>query len=58
MSYYVKESGWYYSKRHGPYLTLQEAMAAKPTDKLFGKEEAIVRYTVESASGTMQLLNE
>jgi hypothetical protein len=56
--YYVKESGFYYEKKHGPYSTLQEAMANKPTDKLVGREEAIVRYTIESTQGKVQLLNE
>lgn len=58
MTYYVKENGWYYSKRHGPYLTLQEAMANKPADRTFGRDEAIVKYTIESTNGTVQLLNE
>jgi len=56
--YYVKESGFYYEKKHGPYNTLQEAMANKPTDKLVGREEAIIRYTIESTQGKVQLLNE
>jgi hypothetical protein len=56
--YYVKENGWYYDKLHGPYPTLQEAMANKPSDKTFGREEAIVRYTIESAEGTVQVLKE
>lgn len=56
--YYVKEHGFYYTKTHGPFETLQEAMANKPTDKVFGKEEAQIRYTIESAKGTQQLLNE
>lgn len=56
--YYVKESGFYYEKKHGPYATLKEAMANKPTDKIVGREEAVVRFTIESAEGTVQLLNE
>jgi hypothetical protein len=56
--YYVKESGFYYEKKHGPYATLQEAMANKPTDKLVGREEAVVRFTIESTQGKVQLLNE
>ncbi len=56
--YYVKEHGWYYSKLHGPYATLQEALANKPKDLTGGREEAHVRYTVESTQGKVQLLNE
>jgi len=57
--YYVKESGWYYSKLHGPYETLQEAIANKPSDKLVGREEAIIRYTIETPErNRVQLLNE
>lgn len=56
--YYIKENGWYYDKLHGPYETLQEALANKPTDKTFGREEAVVRYTIESAEGTVQVLKE
>ena len=55
--YYVKEHGFYYEKKHGPYATLKEAMANKPTDKTFGREEAIVRFTIESTEGQVQQLN-
>ena len=58
MTYYVKEHGFYYEKIHGPYATLQEAMANKPTDKTVGREEACVRFTIESTQGKVQLLNE
>ena len=58
MTYYVKEYGFYYEKLHGPYATLQEAMANKPTDKTVGREEACVRYTIESTQGKVQLLKE
>lgn len=56
--YYVKEHGWYYEKLHGPYATLQEALANKPKDLTGGRSEAHVRYTVESTEGKVQLLNE
>ena len=56
--YYVKENGWYYNKLHGPYETLQEAMANKPSDLTGGREEAHVRYTIESTEGSVRLLNE
>ena len=56
--YYVKENGWYYDKLHGPYETLQEALANKPTDKTFGREESVVRYTIETTEGTVQVLKE
>lgn len=57
--FYVKEHGFYYSKMYrGPYTTLKEAMANKPADKTVGREEAIVRFTIESTEGTVQLLNE
>jgi len=55
--YYVKEHGFYYEKKHGPYATLQEAMANKPVDKTVGREEAVVRFTIESSEGTVQQLN-
>lgn len=55
--YYVKEHGFYYEKLHGPYTTLQEAMANKPTDKTIGREEALVRFTIESTQDKVQLLN-
>jgi len=56
--YYVKEHGFYYEKKHGPYATLKEAMANKPTDKTVGREEAVVRFTIESTEGQVQLLTE
>jgi hypothetical protein len=56
--FYVKEHGFYYEKKHGPYATLKEAMANKPPDKTFGREEACVVFTIESTEGTVQLLNE
>lgn len=56
--YYVKEHGWYYEKLHGPYATLQEAMANKPRDLTGGRMEAHVKYTIESTEGKIQLLNE
>ena len=56
--FYVKEHGFYYEKKHGPYATLKEAMANKPTDKTVGREEACVVFTIESTEGTVQLLNE
>jgi hypothetical protein len=55
--FYVKEHGFYYEKMHGPYATLKEAMANKPTDKTVGREEAIVTFTIESTQGTVQQLN-
>lgn len=58
MKYWVKEHGFYYEKNHGPYATLQEAMANKPSDKTFGREECVIRYTIESTEGKVQLLNE
>lgn len=56
--YYVKEHGWYYSKLHGPYATIQEAMANKPKDLTYGRMEALVHYTIESTEGNPRLLNE
>ena len=56
--FYVKEHGFYYEKKHGPYATLKEAMANKPPDKTFGREESCVVFTIESTEGTVQLLNE
>jgi hypothetical protein len=56
--YYVKEHGFYYEKLHGPYATLEEAVANKPTDKTVGRQEAVVRFTIESAQGKVQLLKE
>lgn len=56
--YYVKEHGFYYEKKHGPYATLKEAMANKPTDKTVGREETVVTFTIESTEGQVQLLNE
>ena len=56
--FYVKEYGFYYEKKHGPYSTLKEAMAKKPADKTVGREEACVRFTIESTEGQVQLLNE
>ena len=56
--FYVKENGFYYKKKHGPYATLKEAMANKPPDKTFGREESCVVFTIESTEGTVQLLNE
>lgn len=56
--YYVKERGFYYEKKHGPYATLKEAMANKPTDETVGREEDVVRFTIESTEGQVQLLTE
>lgn len=52
--YYVKESGFYYERKHGPYATLQEAMANKPADEIIDQGRSVVRYTIESEQGGTQ----
>jgi len=47
--WYVKEAGFYYEILHGPYTTKEEAIANKPKDKLVGRLEAIIKYTIEYA---------
>lgn len=61
MAFYVKEYGWYYEKLHGPFQTIAEAEANRPTDKVFGRPEAQIRYDIieqTNDGSTKQLLNE
>lgn len=52
--YYVKEHGFNYQKKHGPYATLQEAMVNKPADNTIGHDGMPVRFTIESEQGGTQ----
>jgi len=52
--YYVKEHGFNYQKKHGPYESLQEAMANKPANRPVGDDGMPVHFTIESEQGGTQ----